>query len=384
MISFKDRELLDQFLSSPLIRNHKITQQILDGASAESVLLKERITEIRNILNSDYISTDYDLIEMMSRYFDPMHVFTILSYYVDPNRLINELLTMFRLRGSETIKNLLFEVFLKYYNLSAVTDYEKGELIIDSTYDLERFIDYYYKNGKYIDLNIMDTVRLLCRELLVGGHKLRLTYLGVLIELSNIDNTDESWYGKFKIDYNSEFSNLDDILRVSPIITDEINPPSSAGYALMPVDPETLNNEWRVNKSFLNEFDGKRYVKIDKDQPELKKVIVNIPLDISTNELLHEVVLEPGRDIQLDEFSQDDYLGENIKYNVLTKVTETHNPSSYESLVQVIIRDKLSDEYDIETILSNDEPSYYEVASDINVGSVVQISSNLDIDSDDN
>lgn len=383
MINLKDRELLNQFLSSPLIKNHTDTQQILDAYGAQSMLFKEKVTELRNLLNSDYITTDYDLLEMMSQYFDPMHVFKILSMYIDPNRLTKELLSIFRLRGSETIKNLLFEVFLKYYNLSVVTKYEIGELIIDSTYDLERFIDYYYKYGKYIDLNIMETVKLLCRELLVGGHKLYLNYLGVLIELCTIDNTQEVWSMHMDHKDYEDISNTEDKLIVSPIYSTEIGPPSSAGYRLLPAGNEALNEDWVLGHSYLNEFDGKSYIKVDADLPEMKRVIVTMNEGMDLSGLVQEIVQEPGRDIYLDDLTSSNKITDELLGKGKITSIESFDYGLSESLIHVITRYKDSNYYTAETIFSRSDPQYSEVGSDMYIGSVVQISNDISVEGTD-
>lgn len=383
MINLKDRELLNQFLASPLIKNHTDTQQILDAYGAQSMLFKEKVTELRNLLNSDYITTDYDLLEMMSQYFDPMHVFKILSMYIDPNRLTKELLFIFRLRGSETVKNLLFEVFLKYYNLSVVTNHETGELIIDSTYDLERFIDYYYIYGKYIDLNIMETVKLLCRELLVGGHKLYLNYLGVLIELCTIDNTQEVWSMHMDHKDYEDISNTEDKLIVSPIYSTEIGPPSSAGYRLLPAGNETLNEDWVLGHSYLNEFDGKKYIKVDADLPEMKRVIVIMNEAMDLSGLVQEIVQEPGRDIYLDDLTSSDKITDELLGKGKITSIESFDYGLSESLIHVITRYKDSNYYTAETIFSRSDPQYSEVGSDMYVGSVVQISNDISVEGTD-
>jgi hypothetical protein len=275
----KTRELLNKFLSSNIIQTHKSTQDLLDIFSAESLILNEKIHEIRQILNSDYMTTDYDLLEMLSQYFDPMHVFKILSEYVEPNKLIKELLYLFRLRGSESIKYLLFEVFLKYYNLATVIDYEKGELIIDSSYDLERFLDYYYDHGYIIDLDVMETVRVLARELLVGGHRLRLSYLGILIEICAISDVNDKWNVKEKVTNAETIDDVDDDVVTRSILTEEIGPPTSAGVTQIQAENEVLNNDWTLGKVLLNEFEGKWYDKISDEAPELETVVVHLPVE---------------------------------------------------------------------------------------------------------
>ena len=182
-----------------------------------------------------------------------------------------------------------------------------------------------------------------------------------------------------------DLSNTDDKLIVSPIYSTEIGPPSSAGYRLLPAGNETLNEDWVLGHSYLNEFDGKKYIRVDADLPELKRVIVivNMNEDIDFNHLVQEIVQEPGRDIYLDDLTSsnkitDELLGKSKITNI-----ESFDLGSSESLVHVITRYKDSNYYTAETILSRSDPQYSEVGSDMYIGSVVQVSKDISVEGTD-
>lgn len=192
----KDREFLNNILASKLLRNHKPTQALIDAAAYQSVLFKERVHELRLLLDPDHQSLDYDNLEMMSQYFDPMHVFLILSKYINPQKLLTELLNLFRMRGSEGIRQLLFEVFLYNHLVQSKIDYAKGSMLAEVMMKLLDLAEYYDEHHQYpTNFGATDELYLLCRELLVGGHRLVLNNLGVLTDQSEIDG-DDDWSGK--------------------------------------------------------------------------------------------------------------------------------------------------------------------------------------------
>lgn len=281
--NFYDYEFLKESLASPFIQDNEEIQLILRVCASESILFKEKVYQLSRLLDSDYpiLKEEEHLLSMMAEHIDPMHVFDLLSERTDKFRkkqLLSNLINIFRKRGSIEIQNFLLEVYLKYYNIYIIQDYDDGTLLLELTYDIDRYIEEFYELGYHPDINkIVTTIKVLYRELLIGGHLLSVIFKGLLVEIENCYPPFDDLSGVLTVNTvddeepdvsDAEFMGIGFIMEEVPPIA------SNASYQILPAPDEVLNKDFILNGSKLNEFEGDPTLQIVNDGKEIDMIMI--------------------------------------------------------------------------------------------------------------